>query len=105
MSELLPCPFCGSDIVGCGRMMNCVFCSNCGTAGPPCSSKALYVAAWNTRAKSAKIDKRAEFEAWSLPRRDEQATRNAEYPDQYEDITTQIEWQAWQARSALGSLK
>jgi hypothetical protein len=51
MSELLPCPFCGSDIVGCGRMMNCVFCSNCGTAGPPCSSKALYVAAWNNRAK------------------------------------------------------
>jgi hypothetical protein len=56
MSELLPCPFCGSDIVVCGRMTNRVFCSNCGTAGPPCSSKARYVAAWNSRTPPTLIE-------------------------------------------------
>jgi hypothetical protein len=107
MSELLPCPCCGgtADIDKQRGMAYSVGCEDCGLQTPYLFGIEQAVLAWNTRTKPAQIDERAEFEAWSLPRRDEQATRNTEYPDQYEDITMQIEWQAWQARSALGSHK
>ncbi len=54
-TELLPCPFCGSDEVGVGEMpfnsrAKCVGCK-CGSNGPVMSRTADAIAGWNKRAK------------------------------------------------------
>ena len=112
-SEWKPCPFCGKDAATIWNPSDTEWTIECYDGLGGCMAevakhtRAEAITAWNTRAPSMPIDERAEFEAWSMsfPHMAEQATRNTEYPDQYEDITMQIEWQAWQARSALGSLK
>lgn len=53
MSELKPCPFCGSDV---GEPIECtngwyIVCDECGTAGLAYDSKAEAIAAWNRRAE------------------------------------------------------
>lgn len=52
-TELLPCPFCGSDQVGwmivtSNPRQKVVGCA-CGAEGPPRSKRADAIAAWNTR--------------------------------------------------------
>jgi Lar family restriction alleviation protein len=56
MSDLLPCPFCGSRNVKAerafyDRSINWVACSDCNASGSDAVTTKLAVAAWNRRVK------------------------------------------------------
>jgi hypothetical protein len=51
MTELKPCPFCGSEELN--TWIDCVYCTECGAQGPDADDKDLDLAraAWNGRAQ------------------------------------------------------
>ena len=53
MSEIIPCPFCGSENVGFGvgniAYWKWVHCAVCGAAGPDADNNVEAIAKWNTR--------------------------------------------------------
>ena len=60
--ELEPCPFCDSEDINVGKFGAYpeyqVYCENCENGTAKFDSEEEAIAAWNTRAKRAKIDKR-----------------------------------------------
>lgn len=64
MAELKPCPFCGSDDVGCwttsailpnGKHPHFVRCDNCWATSNSCCSTEEAIEAWNRRAESEEL--------------------------------------------------
>lgn len=56
MSEMIPCPFCGNDVIGVGYNEHEIgpskwraVCYNCGAHGPYCKTNTEAMEAWNHR--------------------------------------------------------
>lgn len=62
MSELLPCPFCGSErMMAYSSVYGCILCASCGTRGPIIDNNGTR---WNTRAELTALKSEIPSEAF-----------------------------------------